>query len=480
MGIRLSRVSTCDPRDAFIARTPLSLVAWASESNRTLARHNCRLQTVSDRHLTPPIPSPVRSTADMWSIFSSENSKRRIPEERGPFGKARKRGVSRSKTPNISSAQDLAKQENLKHIDDIFAQYKADDKQKSLRKSSSSQLPVSASAPSLLDAGGLASSFQAGAPTNGVKIPKEVILYGFGEGQQWAAISKFEEISNGTIFEEYERQPQDPKFGLSFAPPRELLKSKLSASQVGKINEYVGGDHWVKITFDSAEAADRAIHWSPHTIWGYEVYAEEYRGVGPKDGDRPIPAGSLSLTASPATISSGTVHGGASQSSATASSATATGSAPALLSARRSSRPRLGEWDPSFDFDDTPTRASHALGSTSQDQALARLTSSEYRHSGNSTLRIKPNSTLKVKLGEFKDGKVFLPSRPKWQETLGQFPLIGWVVGSGNGLIGDQVPRNADGKFDQANASLYWQLWYAIDSCAGTDFCGVKEIEYDE
>ncbi|KAJ4356333.1 uncharacterized protein N0V89_004365 [Didymosphaeria variabile] len=406
----------------------------------------------------------------------SENSKRRIPEERGPFGKARKRGVSRSKTPNISNAQDLAKQENLKHIDDIFAQYKADDKQKSLRKSSASQLPVSASAPNLFEAGGLSSSFQAGASTNGVKIPKEAILYGFGEGQQWAAISKFEDISNGKIYEEYERQPQDPKFGLSFVPPRELQKSKLSASQIGKINEYVGGDHWVKVTFDSAEAADRAIHWSPHTIWGYEVYAEEYRGVGPKDGDRPIPAGSLSLTASPATISSGTVHGGASQFSATASSATATSCAPA----RRTSRPRLGEWDPSFDFDVIPAQTSQALAPTSQDQSLAHITSAQHRHSGTSTLRLKSNSNLKVKLGEFKEGKVFLPTRPKWQETLGQFPVIGWFVGSGNGLIGDQVPRNADGKFDHTNASLYWQLWYAIDSCTGTDFCGVKEIEYDE
>lgn len=417
----------------------------------------------------------------MWSIFSSETSKRRIPEERGPFGKARKRGISRSKTPNISSAQDLAKQENLKHIDDIFAQYKQDDKQKSLRKSSTSQLPISASAPNLIDAAGPASSFQNGVSTNGAKIPKEVILYGFGEGQQWAAISKFEEISRGTVYEEYERQPQDPRYGLSFGASRELQKSKLSASQVGRINEYVGGNHWVKITFDSAEAADRAIHWSPHTIWGYEVYAEGYRSVGPKDGDRPIPAGSVSLTASPATISSGTVHGGASQSSATVSSATATGSAPALLSsARRSSQPRLGAWDDSFDSDDTAALASRALASTSQDQALAHATSSQHRHSGSSTLRIKPNSNLKVKRGQFQEGKVFLPSRPKWQETLGQFPLIGWIVGSGNGLIGDQVPRNADGKFDSANASLYWQLWYAIDSCAGTDFCGVKEIEYDE
>ncbi|KAF1977915.1 hypothetical protein BU23DRAFT_550579 [Bimuria novae-zelandiae CBS 107.79] len=403
---------------------------------------------------------------------SSENSKRRIPEEKGPFGKARKRGVSRSKTPNISSAHDLTKQENLKHIDDIFSQFKADDKQKSLRKSSASQVPVSTSTPNLLDTGGLSASFQAGAPTNGVKVPKEVMIYGFGKDQQWAAISKFEEISGGTIYEEYERQPSEGRYGLSFSASRPADYSKLAASQIAKINEYVGGNHWVKVTFDSAEAADRAIHWgSPHTIWGYEVYAEDYKGIPPKDGDKPIPAGSISPTASPNTMSSATMQGGASQSSATASSATATASTPAIAPTQRTPRRYLGEWLDAFN-DETPS------ASAPQPQAVvAQTTSTQLRPTGTSTLRLKG---AKVKVGKFRNDKVFLPTRPKWQETLGQFPIIGWVVGSGNGLIGDQVPRDADGKFDHKTASLYWRAWYMVDSCFGTDFCGVKESEYDD
>lgn len=413
----------------------------------------------------------------MWSLFSSENSKRRIPEEKGPFGKARKRGVSRSKTPNISSANDLAKQENLRHIDDIFAQYKADDKQKSLRKSSAPQVPVSASAPNLLDTGVLSVSFQPGTSTSGVKIPKEVILYGFGKDQQWAAISKFEEISGGTIYEEYERQPSDPRYGLRFSTSRPADFSKLSSSHIAKINEYRGGDHWVKVTFDSAEAADCAIHYgSPHIIWGYEVYAEAYRGVGPTQGDKPIPVGSLSLTASPNTISSATMPGDTSLSSVTASSTTAPVPTP---TPRRTSRPRMGEWNEAFDEEVTPQIPS-SIGQSalaSQDQSVGLVSSSQLRQTGKSTLRIKSKA---VKVGRFQDGKVFLPTRPKWQETLGQFPIIGWVVGSGNGLIGDQVPRDASGKFDHVNASLYWRTWYMVDACFGTDFCGVKEIEYDD
>jgi hypothetical protein len=413
----------------------------------------------------------------MLPVSSSENSKRRIPEEKGPFGKARKRGVSRSKTPNISSAHDLAKQENLKHIDDIFAQYKADDRQKSLRKTSTPQAPASASAPNLLEAAGPSAPFQAGASTSGVRIPKEVMLYGFGKDQQWAAIAKFEEISGGTIYEEYERQPSDPRYGLNFGASRPADFSKLSTSQIAKINEYVGGDHWVKVTFDSAEAADRAIHWgSPHTIWGYEVYAEAYRGVGPTHGDRPIPAGTTSLAASPNTVSSATIPGSTTQSSATASSATATIPAPTT---QRTPRLRTGEWDEAFD-DETPTDApetSGQLGSTSQEPTLAQTTSSQPRQIGRSTLRIKGRA---VRVGRFQDSQVFLPTRSKWQETLGQFPIIGWIVGSGNGLIGDQVPRDANGRFDHTNASLYWRTWYMVDACFGTDFCGVKEIEYED
>jgi hypothetical protein len=58
--------------------------------------------------------------------------------------------------------------------------------------------------------------------------------------------------------------------------------------------------------------------------------------------------------------------------------------------------------------------------------------------------------------------------------------VIGWVIGSGHGIIGNQVPRKEDGQFDSASASLYWRLWYMVDTCMGTDFCGVKEAEYEE
>ena len=431
-----------------------------------------------------PRSSTLGTTANM-SASSSENTKRRIPEERGPFGKARKRGVSRSKTPNISSANDLARQENLKRIDDIFTQYKADDRQKSsLRQSSSAQAPVSATAPGLTEAGPLNASFQPGPSRNGIKVPTEVMLWGFGDGQQYAAIARFEEISGGLIYEEYERQPSEGRYNINFSASRPADYSKLSTAQIAKINEYVGGDHWIKVTFDSAEAADRAIEWgNGHIISGHEVRAAYwYPGMKPIDGDLPIPAGSsATLVSSPNTVSSATLPGSASQSSATASSATATATAPTSIQ-QRSSRPRPGDLHYILN-DDTPLRTPQTLAqpaTAATGQPLAQTSSSQLRATDQSTLRFKSTAKYTVKVGRFQDSKVFLPTRPKWQQTLSQLPVIGWAVGTGNGLIGDQVPRDADGRFDHKNASLYWRAWYAIDACFGTDFCGVKEIEYED
>lgn len=89
-----------------------------------------------------------------------------MPEEKGPFGKARKRGSTRAKTPTAKSAEDSAKLDNLRAIDDIFGRFKADeDKKRSLSGHPIAALPPSASAPNLIESGGLlGTSFNGGAP----------------------------------------------------------------------------------------------------------------------------------------------------------------------------------------------------------------------------------------------------------------------------------------------------------------------------
>jgi hypothetical protein len=427
---------------------------------------------------------------------SSDKNQRRVPEEKGPFGKARRRGTSRAKTPTANSAADAARQENDKAIDAIFGRFKAEEAtQRSVRGPSGSiaALPPSASAPNLIDAGGLSVSFHAGASTNlAAKEPKEVLLYGYGTDVQWAAISHFEKVSSGLIYEDYDREPYNPKLGVSFSghsAHRASTFRSLDKSALRKVNEYVGGDHWIKVTFDSAEAAERACHYSPHNIQGYTVFAEPYRGTGPTGGDRAIRAnvgGALSQAASPNTLSSGTLGGrDPSHSSTTASSATATASVPASSGpfARSTTEPLLVRASGAFPQDYEP------LALTSQVQPASSQGLAHSSTTTTTTTALNPRSaraTLRLKGANVKPAvflpqeKAFLPSQPRWQQTVGSLPIIGWVIGSGHGIIGDQVPRKEDGTFDASAASLYWRTWYAVDLCFGTDFCGVREAEYDE
>jgi hypothetical protein len=432
-------------------------------------------------------------------LNSSDKNQRRVPEEKGPFGKARRRGTSRAKTPTANSAADAARVENDKAIDAIFGRFKAEEAtQRSVRGASGSMatLPPSASAPNLLDAGGLSVSFQAGVSTSlAAREPKEVMLYGYGTDVQWAAISHFEKVSGGLMYEDYDREPYNPKLGVSFSgysAHRASTFRSLDKSALRKVNEYVGGDHWIKVTFDSAEAAERACHYSPHNIQGYTVYAEAYRGTGPTGGDHAIRAnigGAPSQAASPNTLSSGTLGGrDASQSSTTASSATTIGLTPASSGpfARSTIEPALYRTSGAFPQDHEslapipqaqPT-SSQSLAHSSSTTTTTTTTTALDPRSARATLRLKGAN---VKPAVFlPQEKAFLPSQPGWQQTVGSLPIIGWVIGSGHGIIGDQVPRKEDGTFDAKAASLYWRTWYVVDTCFGTDFCGVREAEYDE
>ncbi|KAH8730475.1 hypothetical protein GQ44DRAFT_644543 [Phaeosphaeriaceae sp. PMI808] len=411
-----------------------------------------------------------------YEFADSDKNQRRVPEEKGPFGKARKRGSSRTKTPTTNSAADAARKDNNDAIDAIFGRYKAEEaaNQRSLRGSVAA-LPPSASAPNLIDVGGLSASFQAGASTNiAPKEPKEVIIYGYGIDVQWAAISHYEKVSNGTIFEDYDREPHNPKVGVSFtsfSAHRASAFRSLNKSVLQKVNQYVGGDHWIKVTFDSAEAAERACHYSPHSIQGYTVFAEPYRGTRPTGGDRAIRAnigGTPSQTASPNTLSSGTLGAhNASQSSITASSATAITVEPQFLRASGA-----------FPQDNYITPTAPAQNPAQTPSTSSTTTTALHPRSARATLRLKGAN---VKPAIFlPQEKAFLPAPPRWQQTVGSLPVIGWVIGSGQGIVGDQVPRKEDGSFDADTASLYWKAWYAIDSCFGSDFCGVREVEYDE
>ncbi|KAF2197294.1 hypothetical protein GQ43DRAFT_424876 [Delitschia confertaspora ATCC 74209] len=428
-----------------------------------------------------------------YEYAESDYNQRRPPQESGPFGKARKRGTSRSRTPGTNyKKEDQAKLDNQRAIDDIFGRFKSTIKEKeSLRTSRQSiappaPLPFSAST-SVPNFSGLtgANNFGVG-PAPGAtgaqtaKEPTEVLLYGFGNDVQWAAIDFFEKVSQGIIYEGYDRNPLNSKWNLSLSVSRASSIRGLPKSAIQRVNEYVGGEHWIKVTFDSPEAAERACHYSPHIIQGYQVYAERYRGTGPnQDIAIRATAGttSSSVAASPQTshtVSSMTLQAGGSTTSTTVSSATATNSVPAsTMPSRSKSMPFLPATFPETPQPSHTVDIAHPSNNTT---AAATTTSSQTLSRSRSTLRVRGAKPAVLLPPE----AAFLPAAPRWQQTLSSFPIIGWVVGSGHGIIGDAVPRKEDGSFDEAAASVYWRFWYMVDGCFGTDFCGVRGSEDDD
>jgi hypothetical protein len=310
-----------------------------------------------------------------------------------------------------------------------------------------------------------------------------VILYGFGNDVQWAAIEHFEKVSGGIIYEEYDRFPPSSKYNLPVNLNRAAAVRGLSKAQLRRVNEYVGGNHWIKVTFDSAEAAERACHYSPHSVKGFLVHAERYRGTGPNaDAAIRAAAGQLSsATGSPHTMSSTTLPFD-DTSSATASSNTATTSVPPSMLSRGASEPVLRGAGAFVDTPEPDVRPGRPALRTSATATTATTTSAQPQsvttqaRPGRSTLRVRGAKPAVLLPAE----QAFLPAASRWQHTFGSLPVIGWLVGSGNGLIGDQVPRKEDGTFDHEHASVYWRFMYMVDGCFGTDFCGVRGEGDDE
>ncbi|KAL9092797.1 MAG: hypothetical protein Q9165_004215 [Trypethelium subeluteriae] len=256
--------------------------------------------------------------------YTYADSERRYPEEKGPFGKSTSlRSISRSRTYTPARKEDQAKLDQIRAEDEVVKRWKASVRDKTKTAEDLRDNALAAIDPSMV----------ANAQVTAVaKEPTEVILYGFGTEQQWAAIAFYEKASQGIIYEDYDRMGPTGRFDHTFASSasRAASLSRLSQAALRKKNSYVGGEHWIKVTFDSPESADNACRTSPHKVCGYMVYAERFRGVGP-DQDVPIFAttnGEVIGTESPPNSQSTcTMSGGlpdSPESSATASSATAT------------------------------------------------------------------------------------------------------------------------------------------------------------
>ena len=360
---------------------------------------------------------------------------RREPAEKGPFGRSmRRRGTSRSrsKTAEPRKEEDRIKIENMAAEDAVFNRLRTETREKDAGKGALQSVDLNT---------------VSGAAKNEVKEPTEILIYGFGEELQWAALEYYENVSNGVILEDYERQPPGHRQDMARANLRMAAQRNLSKASLRRKNTFHGGNHWIKVTFDSPEGADLACSRSPHLVRGHLVYAEPYRGIGPSK-DAPIFASSAGAQITedtlPKTFAKDPVHESPA-SSETLSSATVGG-------AQKPSQP-----PPRLNLFAQPTR-----------EASSTTAFELQPTSSNTQLQPRPPRIQATRA-------VLLPAEQALLPKQTSQSWASWI--GGNEIFGSTLPRRADGTFDYDRANVYWRLIYLLDSIFGWDLCGLKADE---
>jgi hypothetical protein len=388
-----------------------------------------------------------------YDLDASRNAENREPIEKGPFGRSQRRSRSglsrsRSKTAEPRREEDRIRAEQVAAEDAVFG---------SLRRKGDGQArdALGEVDTNVVAAGTVGGAQAVAGASRGDSEATEVVLYGFGEELQWAALDFYERVSGGTVLEDYDRQPPGQRYDMGRSFGRAAGQRSLSKAALKKKNTFAGGDHWIKVTFDSRAAADLACARSPHIVKGYLVYAEPYLGRGPgKDEAIAATQAGAQITddAVPMTFSTTAqnpvVEGSPNGSSTTATSATATTNQPTSQPAAQPALQRA----PSDPFN-TPATSS-ALQSQSQSQGQLTV-----RRQGRGIIP----GTTQVELLPASAALLPKPAAKSWLRFL-------WP----GEVIGSSVPKREDGGFDYDKAGLYWRLFWTIDSWLGTDFCGLR------
>ena len=421
--------------------------------------------------------------------------RRKTTRETGSFGKSTRR--SRSKTNTPARREDPT----ITAADKVFTNWFANQNQNlaSADATTTSQrkptlIPTSASQPSLG-----AAQDEATAPTQtrftNKREPTEVILRGYrSSSQQYAAIHHYEQLA-GRICEDYPRDPpaESRRYKSELRDPGFAYRRLLTPEERAKVYKAAGGEHWVKVTFESAEAADAAISASPQTILGHLVYAEPYRGMA-MHPDEPIPDRAFYGVEGQDNQQPGVGGGNAAPlrrrhahhnrtqsgpnvrfaepassripdpfeisppqsqtSSRTADTATASaGSGSGTLSSGT-----ISGFETAMAAT-TGRSASGTLLGASQEQLLQQQP--QQKNADDDYCRAIP-SVRKARLLPME--QALLPAQSFSQRLLNHIPFLKWFSGS---MIGNEVPRTETGEFDWNKASVYWKFIWYLDAMFG-------------
>ncbi|SPN99853.1 uncharacterized protein DNG_02705 [Cephalotrichum gorgonifer] len=357
---------------------------------------------------------------------------RRAVAESGSFGKSTRRARSRTGTP--------AKRDNptLTAADKVFGDWISSQAAAAPNNSATTSSRKSNHA-------GLEET-QQGQDRVVKSEPTEVILRGYRNAdQQYAALNHYEQLA-GRICEDYPRQApiEQRRYKSELSDPAFTRHKPLSPEERTKVNKAAGGEHWVKVTFESIDAAEAAIYASPQTILGYVVHAEPYHGH-PPSRDEAIPdveSFEEQLRSRPAPGKS--LHD---KRAASFADPFADGTSPdSRVSSRTLDTTTLSNTLSSATVTDPYADATGAASSSIQDSTYCR--------------RIPTARKVKVLPAE----QALLPQQSVVQRFTNAIPFLKWFSGS---MIGNEVPRTEAGEFDWNRASLYWKFIWWLDATFG-------------
>lgn len=325
------------------------------------------------------------------------------------------------------------------------------------------------------------------------KVATECILYGYrSKDSEWKVIDKYERISKGFICEDYPRSDPNSLTGSSqlLSGGDVVIRANLSADANRKSKRYAGGFHWIKITFDSTNAADRACFFSPQEIDGFLVHCDLYHGSGPAE-DVPIPKDSAAATSNGRAVAAG----GLFQSKAPRTLTTSHSAAflqTQSVDKDRSTLPRSFAMnnlasvadDEEEESQISSTNTASSATATGVDQPSTTL--HQRRPSSQQQLQQaqlqpqepKPESEFMTHIPTVRRAKLrplteALPPQPTVTErVLRSIPILSWFTGD---IVGDGPQLREDGSLDYDKSNMYWRFWYMIDMIIGTDMCGLKE-----
>ena len=390
-------------------------------------------------------------------LDSQSRNPRRPPEETGPFGKRRNARYDNARSRTRTGTPAKKENPNVAEFGRLFAM------QQETEKTQGGSLPKSSSSTGL-----------DGSRKQVEKVATECMLYGYrSKDSEWKVIDKFERISDGFICEDYPRS--DPNSASNYAQLLSggdvVIRANLSADANRKAKRYDGGFHWIKVTFDSSEAADRACFFSPQDIDGHLVFCELYTGHGPAE-DIPIPKDSFEASQ----------YNTKSKRTLTTSHSTSFLPQPIdqqnrLTSLSRS--PGLPNLSSITDANEDDSQ----VGSTST-ASSATATGADHHQSQNNLhhrhtpQEPKPESEFMTHIPTVRKTKLrpiseALPPQPTLTErVLRSIPILSWFTGD---IVGDGPQLKEDGSFDYEKSNAYWRFWYMVDRILGTDICGLRE-----